>query len=233
MNEGDIYVLAIVALSAALAFWRGFVREILSVGSWVAAAVATIFGVPAFRHILREQIVNFPVVGEFLQDSSIKDLAADILTGVIIFIVVLIVASFISHFLSRNIRTSMFGSVDRSLGAVFGIVRGAILVCVLFLVVDWYYPVEKRPTWVVEAKSLPLVSAGAEYLRPLVDWIGGASRSAESTRSTVNQAIELGEVTGIIPAPSAAPAESTGSTRDSGYKDAERSDLERLIQGTQ
>lgn len=240
MNIGDIIVLAIVALSAALAFYRGFVREILSVGSWVAAAVATIFGLPAFRHILREQIVNFPVVGDYLRDSSIKDLAADILTGIIIFIVVLIIASIISHFLSRNIRTSMFGSVDRSLGALFGVVRGALLVCALFLVVEWYYPaIELRPSWIAEARMLPMVSSGAEILKAVIpeEFIKQGADAADSTRTAVDQAVDLGTATGVIPGSSQASGgstgESPGSTGDSGYKDAERNDLERLIQGTQ
>ncbi|MGH6934073.1 MAG: CvpA family protein [Dongiaceae bacterium] len=236
MNEGDIFVLSVVAISAVLAFYRGFVREILSVGSWVAAAAATYFGLPTFQHILREQIVNFPIVGDFVKDSSVKDLAADILTGLIIFIVALIVASVVSHFLSRNIRTSMFGSVDRSLGALFGVVRGALLVCLIFLGVDWWFPVDKRPAFVTEARTLPVVSAGAEYLRPLVDWLGQKTVSSESTRATVDQAIELGTVTGVVPQPgetTSATGDSAGTTGNSGYKDAERNDLERLIQGTQ
>lgn len=241
MNISDIVVLGIVALSAVLAFYRGFVREILSVGSWIAAAAATYFGLPAFRHILREQIVNFPVVGDYLRDSSIKDLAADILTGVIIFIVVLIVASAISHLLSRNIRTSMFGSVDRSLGAVFGVVRGALLVFAIFLFLDiLVYPAkELRPAWITEAKTLPVVSAGADFLRPLIpeEYLKRGADAADSTRSAVGQAVDVGTATGVIPGSSQASGSSTGespgSTGDSGYKDAERNDLERLIQGTQ
>ena len=236
MNEGDIFVLSVLAVSAILAFYRGFVREILSVGSWVAAAIATYFGLPAFRHILREQIVNFPVIGDFLKDSSAKDLAADILTGLIIFIVALIVASSISHFLSRNIRTSMFGAVDRSLGALFGVVRGALIVCLIFLVVEWWFPVDKRPAFIAEARTLPLVTAGAEYLRPLVDWLSQRTMSSETTRAAVDPTLDASGATTVAPAPTDAPAttgESTGSAGDSGYKDAERNDLERLIQGTQ
>jgi membrane protein required for colicin V production len=238
LSEGDIGVLAIVAVSALLAFWRGFVREVLSVGSWVAAAIATLFGLPAFRHILRERIVDFPIIGDFLKDSSIKDLAADILTGSIIFIIVLIAASMVSHFLSRNIRTSMFNSVDRSLGAVFGVVRGVVLVCALFLIVDWYYPLDKRPAWVAESRSLPLVSTGADILRSLMpkDFFKQGTEAADAAQSTVDQLIGVGEITGVLPGSGDAatsPDESAGSPEDSGYKDAERDDLERLIQGTQ
>jgi membrane protein required for colicin V production len=137
----------------------------------------------------------------------------------------------------------MFGSVDRSLGALFGVVRGALLVCVLFLVVEWLYPVkELRPPWISEARTLPMVSSGAEILKAVIpeEFIKQGADAADSTRATVDQAVELGTAAGVIPGAGGASTatagpspESAGSTGDSGYKDAERNDLERLIQGTQ
>ena len=42
----DIGVLIVLAISALLAFGRGFVREVLSIGAWVAAAVVTLYAFP-------------------------------------------------------------------------------------------------------------------------------------------------------------------------------------------
>ena len=37
MNTVDIIVIAVVGISAVIAFLRGFVREILTIGSWLGA----------------------------------------------------------------------------------------------------------------------------------------------------------------------------------------------------
>jgi membrane protein required for colicin V production len=43
----DGIVLAVVLLSAVLAMMRGFLREVLSIGSWVAAAAGAYFLYPS------------------------------------------------------------------------------------------------------------------------------------------------------------------------------------------
>jgi len=61
--------------------------------------------------------------------------------------------------------------------------------------------------------------------------------AANSAKEQVKQAIAVGQAAGVIPsAQPTAPAtgtdntDSTGPAPDSGYKDAERKDLNRLIQ---
>jgi len=122
----DLVVIAIIVVSALFAFMRGFVREVLSVAAWIVAIVATIFGFPFLR----------PIVGRHIEIGPI----ADAVTAVSIFLVVLVVASIISHLLSRNVQTSSFSALDRSLGLLFGVARGALVVCALFLLADWFFP---------------------------------------------------------------------------------------------
>ena len=49
INPTDIAVIVILLLSALLAFARGLVREVLSVGAWVGAAFSTLY---LFPHVL-------------------------------------------------------------------------------------------------------------------------------------------------------------------------------------
>ena len=44
MNTIDIIVIAVVALSALIAFLRGFVREVLTIGSWLGASLVKLYG---------------------------------------------------------------------------------------------------------------------------------------------------------------------------------------------
>ena len=53
LNVVDLGVLGGILISALLAFSRGLVREVLSIGAWVVAALATIYGLPHLRDITR------------------------------------------------------------------------------------------------------------------------------------------------------------------------------------
>jgi membrane protein required for colicin V production len=141
-------VVAIIVLSAGLAWMRGFVRELLSIGGWIAAGVATLFGLPLARPLANEKIPD--------------PLFADIAAGVVIFVVTLIVCSIIGHFISKRVQGSMLGPVDRSLGLMFGLVRGALVVSALALGIDYFWPPPTLPPpEVANAMTLPMASKGA------------------------------------------------------------------------
>lgn len=231
MNLADIIVFVILILSAAIAFARGFVREVLSIGAWVGAAVATIYGFPFAQPVARRYIE--------------MTLIADVVAGVVIFVVVLILLTVVSHMLAKLVRGSGLGAVDRSLGLLFGLARGAVLICIAYLVLVWAVPEPDRPDWFTQARTLPIVKKGADYLVSLLpeSALQRGTEAADQARDAVNEAIGTGETLQDLsgsgaPAPSGtqdsdAPPDSTGGQKPSGYNDAERNDLERLIQGTQ
>jgi membrane protein required for colicin V production len=219
----DIIVIAIIALSALFAFVRGFLREILSIGAWVAAGVATWFGLPLLRSFGRKYIEI--------------ELIADVATGVVIFVVVLVVASIISHFLTRGVRESALGPLDRSLGLLFGVFRGALIVCFALLIFDKFYPPDNRPDWLKDARTLPVVQAGADILRGLVPQAAVAQTqdTAEAVGTQMQKAAEIGQAIQII-TNAAGPesgTDSPGSAEDSGYNDADRKAMERALQSVQ
>jgi membrane protein required for colicin V production len=151
---GDIAILIILAISAFLALARGFVAEVLSIAGWLGAALVTLWTFNDARPYLRQYIE--------------MQLLADILTGVAIFVVALVIFSTISHLIARVVKGSALSAVDRSLGFVFGVVRGAVLVCLAYLLLTWVFPETRRPPWLENARMLPWVQAGAEYLKSLV-----------------------------------------------------------------
>jgi membrane protein required for colicin V production len=148
MNTVDIIVIAVVALSALIAFLRGFVREVLTIGSWLGASLVTLYGFPLLQP-------------KFEQWISSK-LAADIVCGISLFIGSLIVFSIISHMLARFVRGSALTAVDRSLGLLFGLVRGAILVSLAYMLIF-----ALDPTILRGARTTPMMARGAEILRDM------------------------------------------------------------------
>ena len=148
MSIVDIIVIAVIAISALIAFLRGFVREILTIGSWLGAAIVTLY--------------LFPVLRTHFEDWISNKMAADIVGAVAIFIGSLVVFSVISHFAAGLIRGSALTAVDRSLGLVFGLVRGAVMVSLAYMIVVWL-----APSLVHGARTEPMMARGAEILRNL------------------------------------------------------------------
>jgi membrane protein required for colicin V production len=224
INPTDIAVIVILLLSALLAFARGLVREVLSVGAWVGAAFATLY---LFPHVL-------PMV----QQIVAKELIAKAVAGLGIFLVALILLSIISHQLSKGVRGSALSAVDRSLGFVFGIARGAVIVCLAYLSVAWVFPPTDQPRWLRDARTMPVIQSGADMLRNLVpdrtrsNAATGAQSAASAALEKTNKAIQEEALRRLsVPQPTAANATNADAPApESGYKDRDRSDLDRLFE---
>jgi membrane protein required for colicin V production len=151
----DIIVIAIVVLSGLLAFARGFVREALSIVSWLGATAAALYAAPYLR----------PYAERFVPKGTVADSVA---AGVA-FLVTLIVLTIITSRISRQVKRSSLSALDRTLGLVFGIARGALLVCIGYIALSLVLPPgSDRPRWMAESRTLPLVASAADGLMQLV-----------------------------------------------------------------
>lgn len=135
----DFIVVIVMLISGLLAMVRGLTREVLSIASWVSAALVTLYVFPRFQEVVREQ----------LQPNWL----ADITLALGVFIITLIIVSFITMRISDFILDSRIGAVDRTLGFVFGVARGLLIVVIAYLFFAWLVPVENQPRWVAEARS--------------------------------------------------------------------------------
>lgn len=179
MNVLDIVVLAVVLLSALIAFARGFVRELLSVAGWVVAAFVTLY--------------TFKFVQPYARKLVSHELIADIGGALVVFLVTLIVFSVASSPIASRIHETSFKPLDRSLGFIFGALRGLVLVSLAFLLVNWALKPEEQPKWIQEARSIPVLAYGAKVLIGLVpqDFLKGAQVGVneinERASKTVNR----------------------------------------------
>ena len=148
MNTVDIVVIAVVGISALIAFLRGFVREMLTIGSWIGAALVTLYG--------------FPILQPKFEQWISSKLAADIAGGIGLFLISLIAFSIFSHMIARFVRGSALTAVDRSLGLLFGLVRGAILVSLSYMLIF-----ALDPNLLRGARTTPMMARGAEILRDM------------------------------------------------------------------
>jgi len=153
-NIVDGVVIALVVLSALFAFFRGFTREVLSIAAWIGAAFAALY--------LYKQVEPFA-----LQATGNETIAKAIAVGAP-FLVALLVLSIITHVIASRVQKSAVGPLDRTLGFVFGVARGIAVVAVAYLVVTNLVREPEDPAWMREAKTLPIVRAGAEIVFDLL-----------------------------------------------------------------
>lgn len=125
----DGVVLAVVAISAVLAYARGLVRELLSIVGWVAAAIAGYAFAPVVEPLMREVPVLRDVIGASCELGMLAAFVA-------VFAVALLIVSLFTPLLSGAVQNSAIGPVDQGLGLVFGAARGVLLVAIALIVYD-------------------------------------------------------------------------------------------------
>ncbi|MCO4837990.1 MAG: CvpA family protein [Oceanospirillaceae bacterium] len=117
LNVFDWILVAIISVSCIFGLLRGFVKELLSLASWVAAFfVARLF---SFK------LSNFMV--DWIDQPQFRLIAA----FAILFAATLVVGALINNVFSRLVSATGLSGTDRLFGMVFGIVRGGLLVIVL------------------------------------------------------------------------------------------------------
>jgi membrane protein required for colicin V production len=147
----DIVLLAVMFISAMLAMVRGFMREILSIAAWAAAAIATVY---LYSRLL-------PVAKGYFNNDMVA--AGAVIGGV--FLGTLLIVSAITVKISDMVLDSRIGALDRSLGFLFGLARGLLIVVIAFLFFDWLVPEKSQPEWVRSAKSKVVLQGTGEWLK--------------------------------------------------------------------
>ncbi|MFQ5784747.1 MAG: CvpA family protein [Alphaproteobacteria bacterium] len=218
VNVTDLVIVAVVLVSGVLAFFRGMVHELFSVIGWLGAAAATYYGFGLLQPYARA-LIDMP-------------LFADIGAGAAIFVVTLVVVSLLSHIIARRVKESRLGALDRSLGFVFGLLRGAVIVCIAYLMIAWALPPADQPDWLREARAMPLVVQGAKVIvlaippEARAEW----SKRAEDAAAQTDDPLAAQRAFETLMNP---PPAETGGTDTPGYTSTERKALDRLIENTQ
>ncbi|ROO27396.1 colicin V production CvpA [Salinisphaera orenii MK-B5] len=128
----DVAILAVIALSAIIGFFRGFLREALGLATWILALYL------AF---------TFAEVGaRFLQNWISVDSARLAVAFGVVFVAVLVLGAIVNYIIGRLVSETGFAGTDRALGGAFGVLRG-VAVLVLLVLLAGVTPVPRDAWW--------------------------------------------------------------------------------------
>src|ERR1700726_3954437 len=150
----DLVLLGVMLISGLLAMVRGFMREILSIAAWGAAALATLY---SFSKLL-------PTAKTYFNNDTVA--AVVVVAGV--FVGSLIVVSVITVRISDMILDSRIGALDRTLGFLFGLARGLMIVVVAFLFFSWLVPGRSQPDGVKSVKAKVVLQGTGQWLMSML-----------------------------------------------------------------
>ena len=139
MNWVDFTIIGVIILSALISIIRGFVKEALSLISWVLA----FFIASRFYMYITSYLTYF--------DSDVIRIAVAI---AILFISTLIVCAIVSYIISQLVQKTGLSSTDRVLGICFGVLRGILVVAAVLFFVDTFTPLSQSPSW-VQSQLIP------------------------------------------------------------------------------
>ena len=133
----DWGLMAVVALSVLLGFWRGLVFELLSAGGWIAAYFAAQWFTPQWSSYI-------PFAVPVGAAGSALNHAATFGISFIVFLVIWGLASKLVRMVVRAVPG--VSAADRLMGGVFGLVRAVVLMLAIATVVG-LTPLAKATAW--------------------------------------------------------------------------------------
>jgi membrane protein required for colicin V production len=164
MNWTDYVIIALMAFSCVAGLYRGLMREVVSLVTWLAAFWLAWH----FSYLLE------PHLGGALSSEAVRPWAA----RTIIFIGVLLLGAAIGAIVTHFVRLSLLSSLDRMLGFLFGFLRGAVALGVLVMLCHAVRLNEEH--WYQNSTLVPYAEHAGNVLRVLV----GESRVHASSEMT-------------------------------------------------
>jgi len=148
MSWLDLVILGVIALSALISLIRGFVKESISLVTWILA------GVLALRYFAPMAELLEP----FVEAPTIRNVAG----FAILFISTLVVGAIVNFIMSQLVSKTGLSGTDKALGVVFGGARGVLIVTMVVLLAS-LTPMPEASWW--------QDSAMIGFFQQLAEWV--------------------------------------------------------------
>lgn len=148
MNEVDAAILGVTVVSCLFGLWRGLIKEVLSLLTWIAALLVA----RVYSQYLAGWLVNM------IDSSSVRYVTA----FAVIFVVVMMAGTVLNHLMAKLLTITGLKLADRLLGGVFGVARGVIIVLVIVFILSVF--VSETERW-RQSMLIPYSMAAIEWSR--------------------------------------------------------------------
>lgn len=148
-NIADYIIVTVVLLSTIVSLFRGLVKEIFSLVTWVIGFGSALKFSGRFAATFTKYIAN-PTIRY-------------IIIFIAIFILVMIIGTLLNRLFSLFVARSGLSGADHLLGMVFGSVRGLLLIGVILLLINFTSFVED--SWWQNSMLIP-------YFKVMLKWLG-------------------------------------------------------------
>lgn len=115
----DLIILGIIVVSVLFALYRGLVRELLGISSWLLAGFTALY---SYDPLLKACEGTF---------ENVK--LAAITGSVLLALFVLIVMTIINAAITKRLRKSSLSGLDRIFGLAFGVARALLIVALIYI----------------------------------------------------------------------------------------------------
>lgn len=164
LNNLDIIILIVVAVSSFLAFNRGIMKELFSVLGWTLIIVVTVFLLPIINDVAAKYVSNVALVS--------------VIALSFILLIMFVFWIFFTGKVVGKIRESKLSYFDRILGFLFGFIRGIFLVVLFYILVNWITPKEHQADTIKDSVYFEMAGVLAQPIERLIP---------ESTRQNIHE----------------------------------------------
>ena len=146
----DLVIIGIIVLSALISLIRGFVKESISLVTWVVAGLLA----------LRYYAPMADLLEPFIHSVTLRQWIG----GGILFVATLIVGAIVNFIVSQLVSKTGLSGTDKTLGVIFGGARGVLIVTMVVLLAG-LTPMPEASWW--------QDSVTIEFFQRLAEWVRG------------------------------------------------------------
>lgn len=227
----DIAVIVLLLISAGVSFFRGLIREVLTIVGAVGGGFAALAFGPKLVPLMSKWfgvVEGKPPAKLF--DLIPMDVVAQIAAYAGIFVVVFIILQLASHLISSAAQAVGLGPVDRTLGIFFGLARGLLLLGILYLPFHLILPDDTKKEWFEKSQTMVFVQGTTEWLISFVPQEKSSEKIVETTREKLNAIDILGDKRLSKADKEKTKSDAQKDAQSGGYSDKARHGLDSLIE---
>ncbi|MDB5421255.1 MAG: Colicin production protein [Brevundimonas sp.] len=176
MTGFDAFAILVILASAAAGWIRGGTREIITLLSFVLAAVLALISLPLTSRL-----------GRALIDP---DWAGTIFAAILTFLILSFGIRLLGSSLSKHAKAHpTLGGLDRFVGVIVGAGRSLLLLGAIHLVIAAAMPGDRTPRWLSEATLRPVSASAARAIQIVLPGIG---RGVDAITPVVDSSVRRG-----------------------------------------